>query len=164
MTLSRDKVFSILESVRDPEVPVVSVIDLGIVRDVVLEGDTTVVKITPTYSGCPALAVIQSAILTTLREHGIPNSRVELVYSPPWTTDWLTEEGKSKLKAYGIAPPGRCHEEKLVLLTSRTAETVPCPFCDSKQTELRSSFGSTACKALHFCVSCQQPFEHFKPH
>lgn len=161
MAVTREQVLSILSSVRDPEVPVLSVIDLGIVRDIAIEDDAVTVKITPTYSGCPALQTIEENIAAALRDKGVPNATIKTVYSPAWTTDWMSEDGKRKLKEYGIAPPGKAETETLVSLR-RKPESIPCPFCDSKQTSLTSQFGSTACKALYFCQSCKQPFEHFK--
>ncbi len=161
MTSSREQIFEILASVRDPEVPVLSVIDLGIVREVTVSADGVVVSITPTYSGCPAMAVIEKNIIDTLRDKGVPGAQVRTIFSPPWTTEWMSAEGKRKLKEYGIAPPGKCGPQPLLTL-GKKAEAVPCPFCDSRQTRLQSQFGSTACKSLHFCDGCKQPFEHFK--
>jgi ring-1,2-phenylacetyl-CoA epoxidase subunit PaaD len=161
MAVTRDQVLAILSSVRDPEVPVLSVIDLGIVRDILIDDDAVTVKITPTYSGCPALQTIEENIAAALRDKGVPNATIKTVYSPAWTTDWMSEDGKRKLKEYGIAPPGKAETDTLVSLR-RKPESIQCPFCDSKQTSLTSQFGSTACKALYFCQSCKQPFEHFK--
>lgn len=155
------EVWALLEDVRDPEVPVLSVVELGIVRDVRVDGTQVQVDITPTYSGCPAMHEIERAVAGTLASHGL-SARVRTVFSPAWTTDWMSEAAREKLRAYGIAPPGRTESEALVPLTRRAAPSVACPFCGARDTALRSAFGSTACKSLHFCNACHQPFEHFK--
>jgi ring-1,2-phenylacetyl-CoA epoxidase subunit PaaD len=162
--LTRDDIFAVLDGVKDPEVPALSVVELGVVRDVEMDDARTVtVVVTPTYSGCPAMQVIEEDILTALREHGVADARVRTTYTPAWTTDWMTDEAKAKLEAYGIAPPGRAPsaDDDLVPLR-RKADVVRCPYCKSPRTELRSEFGSTACKSIRFCTSCQQPFEEFK--
>lgn len=162
--LTRDDIFAVLDGVMDPEVPVLSVIELGVVRDVEMDDARTVtVVVTPTYSGCPAMQLIEADILTALREHGVANARVRTTYAPAWTTDWMTDEAKAKLEAYGIAPPGRAPAdyEDLVPLR-RNADVVRCPYCKSGNTALRSEFGSTACKSIRFCNACHQPFEQFK--
>lgn len=161
-------VWAWLEDVKDPEVPVLSVVELGIVRDVRLDDGTVTVTITPTYSGCPAMVEIEQEIVRALGAHGVDRVRLETVYAPAWTTDWMSDAAKRKLEAYGIAPPARvAHEPDVVAIQSRRSLTaralVACPFCGSHETELRSEYGSTACKAIHFCRSCQQPFEEFKP-
>ena len=161
MIVTKEDIILILEEVKDPEVPAISVVELGIVRDVHLKGDEIQVDITPTYSGCPANKVIENTILSTLKSNGYENSTVQIVYSPPWTTDWITEKGKKKLKEYGIAPPGATENEDWSPFGNLN-RVVPCPFCDSENTKLTSEFGSTACKSLYYCDSCHQPFEHFK--
>jgi ring-1,2-phenylacetyl-CoA epoxidase subunit PaaD len=153
-------VWEILEEVRDPEVPVLSVVELGIVRDVRVDGARVEVDITPTYSGCPAMHEIERSIGGALASHGLA-ARVRMVFTPAWTTDWMSEPAREKLRAYGIAPPGRTESEVLVPLMRRPA-VVACPFCGARDTALRSAFGSTPCKALHYCNACHQPFEHFK--
>jgi ring-1,2-phenylacetyl-CoA epoxidase subunit PaaD len=158
---TRDAVFALLDAVMDPEVPVLSVVELGIVRDVQLDGDAVTVHVTPTYSGCPAIAVIEGEIVAALHRGGYANARVRTSFSPPWTTDWIGDEAKAKLRAYGIAPPERAQVEELVPLRRR-APAVACPYCGSKNTELRSEFGSTACKSTLYCQACHQPFEQFK--
>ena len=158
---SRDDVFEILQTVKDPEVPVLSVVELGIVRDVIIEGQRVTVRITPTYSGCPAMHEIERDIVSALEAHGIARATVDVVYSPAWTTEWMGAEARDKLRAYGIAPPGRTEEGPLTLLTRR--RSVPrCPHCGSADTILKSDFGSTACKAIHVCNACLQPFDEFK--
>jgi ring-1,2-phenylacetyl-CoA epoxidase subunit PaaD len=163
------KVWRLLEQVTDPEVPVLSVTDLGIVRDVKLYatsflGDVGIdVIITPTYSGCPAMKTIEWDIKTMLLQNGYTNVKITTILSPSWTTDWMTESGKQKLKAYGIAPP---NPTQIVCNTKLFAaeEVIQCPKCDSFNTRLISQFGSTACKALYQCKDCQEPFEYFKCH
>ena len=162
--MTRDDIFAVLDAVKDPEVPALSVVELGVVRDVEVDevlGVTVVV--TPTYSGCPAMRVIEEDIVTALRAHGVEHARVRTTYAPAWTTDWLTDEAKRKLAAYGIAPPGPAPiaDDDLVPLR-RKADVVRCPYCRSADTELRSEFGSTACKSIRFCNACHQPFEQFK--
>lgn len=162
-TITTQQVWSLLETVTDPEVPVLSIIDLGIVRDVQVDGDTVSIVITPTYSGCPAMDVISISIRMTLLEAGFRTVEIKQALSPAWTTDWMTESGKEKLKAYGIAPPQYkpvvCEPE---LFGKETA--VQCPHCNSYNTRLVSQFGSTACKALYQCNDCKEPFDYFKCH
>jgi ring-1,2-phenylacetyl-CoA epoxidase subunit PaaD len=156
----RDEILRWLDEVKDPEVPVLSVRELGVLRDVEVSPEEIVVVMTPTYSGCPAMHVMEAEVLATLARHGVPNARVKTVYSPAWTTDWMSDEAKAKLEAYGIAPPGRAEADDLVPLRRRAS--IACPFCQSVNTTMRSEFGSTACKAILFCNSCRQPFELFK--
>lgn len=157
------KIYEILDGVSDPEIPVLTILDLGIVRDVKVDEATGGVEvvITPTYSGCPAMDFIEVNIRSALQEHGIEQVRITTVLSPAWTTDWLTESGKAKLKAYGIAPPVGS-ASKLSLLGEKTE--VECPHCGSANTKLVSQFGSTACKALYQCRECLEPFDYFKCH
>jgi ring-1,2-phenylacetyl-CoA epoxidase subunit PaaD len=143
-----DTVWRWLEEVPDPEIPVVSVVDLGIVRDVAWDGETLVVAVTPTYSGCPATAIIKLDIEAALHDKGIDRVRLERRLSPPWTTDWMTDAGREKLRAYGIAPPSRGE--------------VVCPVCGSAEAERVSQFGSTPCKATYRCRACLEPFDRFK--
>jgi len=156
------QIWNILEEVKDPEVPVLSVIDLGIVRAVKTSGDKINITITPTYSGCPAMDVIAMDIRLKLIERGYRNISIEQQLSPAWTTDWLSEEGKQKLKVFGIAPPN----PKQQFCTSEMfqQEAVQCPRCDSYHTELISQFGSTACKSMYTCLDCKEAFDHFKCH
>ena len=159
--LSPDEVYGVLNSVMDPEVPVISVVELGIVRDVAIQHDAVTITITPTYSGCPAMREIEADIRTALLARGVHDVNVKLVLSPAWTTDWIGPEAREKLRAYGIAPPGRAEPQGLITLT-RARVAVQCPFCGSNDTRLQSEFGSTACKAIHVCNSCRQPFDEFK--
>ena len=161
---SRDEVLAILDGVMDPEVPVLSVRELGIVRDVSIADDGVVcVTVTPTYSGCPAIRVIEHDIVSALAAAGIGQVRVATTYSPPWTSDWIPPEARAKLKAYGIAPPARAAsaDGDLVQLM-RVRPSAECPYCESRETEVRSEFGSTACKSVCWCRACGQPFEEFK--
>jgi ring-1,2-phenylacetyl-CoA epoxidase subunit PaaD len=163
-TLTRDEIFEILDEVKDPEVPVLSVVELGIIRDVQIDEGAVTITITPTYSGCPAMRVIEEDITAALAARGVEPVRLRTVYAPAWTTDWLTNEAKAKLEAYGIAPPGPAGQESLVSLTRATpvADRARCPYCQSRDTRIESEFGSTACKAIAYCDSCKQPFELFK--
>jgi len=162
------EIIGLLEMINDPEVPVLSIIDLGIVRAVKVSDDPAnesprvQVTITPTYSGCPAMDVITMAIRMTLIQHGYTNSRVETVLSPAWTTDWMTTRGKEKLKAFGIAPPNPTQQVCNKLF--QEDEAIQCPHCNSYHTRKISQFGSTACKALYQCNDCQEPFDYFKCH
>lgn len=159
--LTRDDVFAILNGVMDPEVPVLSVVELGIVRDVEVRDDGVTVTVTPTYSGCPAMAVIERNIADAIRARGIEHVHVKTSFSPAWTTDWIPADAREKLRAYGIAPPGATdHDAPIAIGRSRPA--VRCPYCGSAQTQMQSEFGSTACKAIHMCQQCKQPFEEFK--
>lgn len=161
---SRDQVFAWLDDVKDPEVPVLSVVELGVVRDAEVRADSSVrVAITPTYSGCPALQVMVDAIRDALMERGVPRVDVEIVYAPAWTTDWIPETAKAKLEAYGIAPPGKATDSDVLVPLRRAVTEMRCPWCKSLNTTIRSEFGSTACKSLWSCNNCTQPFEAFKP-
>ncbi|MDQ0095712.1 1,2-phenylacetyl-CoA epoxidase subunit PaaD [Paeniglutamicibacter psychrophenolicus] len=148
----------IASRVTDPEIPVLTIADLGILRDVDMEGDTVVVTITPTYSGCPAMDAITEDLGIVFKESGYDNVRVNLVLSPAWSTDWMTESGKTKLEAYGIAPPtGTGHRGPVTL-----GMAVKCPQCHSLNTKELSRFGSTACKSMYQCKDCLEPFDYFK--
>lgn len=161
---ARAEYWAAVGSVLDPEVPVLSVVDLGIVRDIREEDGTVVVDVTPTYSGCPAMRVIESDITDALRKAGAANVRVNTVFQPVWTTEWISADARERLRAYGIAPPtGNSAVATELVPLQRRVDPVPCPRCGSDGTVLRSEFGSTACKAIHYCTSCSEPFEHFKP-
>ena len=152
MEFNKLDIENLLEQVTDPEIPVISIRDLGILRDVKVENDLVEVDITPTYTGCPAMSVIKQDISQVLKDAGVEKVTVNLVIKPAWTTDWMTEDGKRKLREYGIAPP------------DPSSKVVPCPRCGSEHTELVSLFGSTACKSLYKCLDCKEPFDHFKCH
>jgi ring-1,2-phenylacetyl-CoA epoxidase subunit PaaD len=156
--------WAVLDLVPDPEVPALSLRDLGIVRDVRAEGSGLQVVLTPTYSGCPATEVIERSVIDALDGAGLGPTRVTMQRAPAWTTDWISEAGKRKLREYGIAPPGPVAAgQGAPIRILRRAEAVACPRCGSARTERLSAFGSTACKALHRCLDCREPFEHFKP-
>ncbi len=160
-----DQAWDVLGTVLDPEVPALSVRDLGIVRDVVERDDRLEVVLTPTYSGCPATEVIEHDVLAAIEKAGLGPAYVTLQRAPAWTTDWISAEGRRKLFEYGIAPPGPVAPDGAVPIRifGRKADAVACPRCGSKTTERLSAFGSTACKAMYRCISCREPFEHFKP-
>jgi ring-1,2-phenylacetyl-CoA epoxidase subunit PaaD len=161
--LGRDAILAVLDTVMDPEVPVLSVRELGIVRDVRIDADGAVsVVVTPTYSGCPAIRVIEQDIERALHDGGIADVRIETVYTPAWTSDWIPDEARVKLKAYGIAPPAPALSSGDLVQLLRAPRAPQCPYCDSRDTEVRSEFGSTACKSICWCRSCGQPFEEFK--
>ena len=167
---STDQVWKWLDQVPDPEIPVVSVTELGIVREVRWDADTLVVAVTPTYSGCPATAVIDLSIEAHLRGQGIGKLRLERRLSPPWTTDWVTDGAREKLRAYGIAPPidGTASDGagtgRAARIAGRSNLVIACPRCGSGKTERVSQFGSTPCKAAYRCKDCLEPFDYFKCH
>lgn len=170
------QVWDWLGQIMDPEIPVLSIVDLGIVRAVAWQGDEggeCVVTITPTYSGCPAMQVIADSVTEALHGHGVASVRLVNQLSPAWTTDAMSEAGKAALKGYGIAPPAQqvvdisglhAGVKRGARLASATKLTVACPNCDSRHTELTSQFGSTPCKALYKCLDCREPFDYFKCH
>ena len=157
--ITKEHVLSLLDRVTDPEIPVISVRELGVLRDVQVQDGKVLVTITPTYTGCPAMDVMRQDIEKELHDAGIAQVEVKQVLSPAWTTDWITEDGKRKLKAYGIGPP-----EKTADIRALKGESpiVPCPQCGSTNTVMVSAFGSTACKALWKCNDCLEPFDQFK--
>ncbi len=167
MTYKPSQIQSWLEEVSDPEIPVLSIMDMGIVRDIRIAEDAVEVVITPTYSGCPAMDAIAIDIKLKLAEHGISKSTITYTLDPAWTTDWMTEEGKKKLKAYGIAPPMNklgVNADRVKKLLFEEDTPPECPRCGSAHTKLLSQFGSTACKALYQCEDCKEPFDYFKCH
>ena len=166
--------WAVLAQIPDPEVPAVTLCDLGMVRSVQESGDVLEVALTPTYSGCPATEMIEQSVVDGLQSAGLGPVQVKLQRAPAWTTDWITPEGRDKLRAYGIAPPGAVQAHEPITLrfmpreqyqqqrTAASAE-IACPRCGSVQTERLSAYGSTACKSLYRCISCHEPFEYFKP-
>lgn len=173
---SLEDVWNLLRGVADPEIPVISIVDLGIVRSVRMvrsqgeREDQLTITLTPTYSGCPATAVIASDVRRALEAAGVFDTRIETSLSPAWTTDWLTDTGRQRLAAYGIAPPGAARSERTATIDASAlrrrarVEAVACPQCRSTSTELVSRFGSTPCKAQYRCRTCLEPFDYFKPH
>ena len=157
-----EEIYQILETVKDPEIPVISIVDLGIVREVRKHNSHVEIDITPTYSGCPALDVIPVLIREAIAGEGYENVQVKNILSPAWTTDWISESGLKKLKEYGIAPPVEKTTDKSFLTNG--PKEVPCPFCNSTDTKLVSQFGSTPCKAAYQCNDCLEPFDYFKCH
>jgi ring-1,2-phenylacetyl-CoA epoxidase subunit PaaD len=167
------QVWDWLGQVSDPEIPVISIVDLGIVRAVAWQGDECVVTITPTYSGCPAMQVIAESVTEALHGHGVQKVKLVNQLSPAWTTDWMSDAGKAALKGYGIAPPAQqvidisglhAGVKRGAALTRLPKLVVACPNCGSSHTELTSQFGSTPCKALYKCLDCREPFDYFKCH
>jgi ring-1,2-phenylacetyl-CoA epoxidase subunit PaaD len=159
MGMQFDDIWQILNEVADPEIPVVSVVEMGLIRGVATSGDRLIVSMTPTFAGCPALHVIQGEIADRLTRAGHRQVEVRLSYSPPWSSDWITETARQKLRSFGLAPPPY-HAGRL---EKALAEAVHCPFCDSPDTQLKNDFGSTLCRAIYTCNQCRQPFERFKP-
>ena len=158
-----EALLGVLRGIPDPEVPALDIVELGLVRRAELSPDGAVtVEVTPTYSGCPAMRTIEQDILTALHASGYERVELRTVYLPAWTTDWLSDAAKAKLKAYGIAPPGHAVAEQTLVPLMSSAHRATCPYCGSSHTERKSEFGSTACKAIHYCHGCQQPFEEFK--
>lgn len=153
-----ERVREVLAEVHDPEIPVLTIEDLGVLRDVSVDGDRVVVTVTPTYSGCPAMDEIRADIATALAGHGWRDVEVRTVLAPAWTTEWMSEDGRRKLREFGIAPPGE------LLLQIRPRQVVDCPQCGSGDTEEVTRFGSTSCKSMWRCRSCREPFDHFKAH
>ena len=163
-----ERAWAVLDTVSDPELPALSLRDLGIVRDVLAAAEGIEVVLTPTYSGCPATEIIEQDVLRALAAAGLGPASVRLQRAPVWTTDWISAEGRRKLLEYGIVPPGPVARDEpgagvQPLHFVRPAPAVPCPRCGSSDTERLSAFGSTACKALYRCRSCREPYEHFKP-
>ncbi len=153
-------IYKLLEQIPDPEIPVISVVELGVIRNVVVEGKNVKIKITPTYSGCPAMHQMEKDIKHSLTHNGVEELIIETIYSPAWTTDWLNQHALDKLSAYGIAPPHKTSQDKNILFGK--SKDIECPRCKSHHTELISQFGSTACKALYECNDCLEPFDYFK--
>lgn len=152
-TMTEERIFQVLSRVVDPEIPVLTIADLGILRSIAFEGETVVVTITPTYSGCPAMDMIREEIIEALAEAGYDDCEVRTQYAPAWTTDWMSEGGRRRLAEYGIAPPHPAGDP---------AGPIVCPQCRSEDTHTISEFGSTACKALLVCERCGEPFDYFK--
>ena len=157
---TKESVFSLLSEIPDPEIPVISIVELGVIRDVIISGKDIEVIITPTYSGCPAMKQMEDDVRKKMQEQGFENIKITTVYNPAWTTDWLSEEAKLKLQRYGIAPPEETTTDKSFL--TGKPKHVTCPRCKSKNTVMISQFGSTACKALYKCNECLEVFDYFK--
>ena len=158
--VNREKIFSLLSEIPDPEIPVINIQELGVLRDVIVNENEVEVVITPTYSGCPAMKQIEDDIRSALKKNGVEHVKIKTVYHPAWTTDWIPEEAREKLRKYGIAPPEKTSMDKGALMGKKKK----CPLCGSENTEMVSQFGSTACKALYKCQDCKEPFDYFKCH
>jgi len=159
--LNEEQIWELMHQIPDPEIPVIDIVELGVIRAVKLNNKSSVeITITPTYSGCPAMKQMEDDIRKQLNEAGFSEIKINTVYNPPWTTDWITQEAKVKLNNYGIAPPEHSSIDKGVLLGRE--RIVKCPRCNSVATQLVSQFGSTACKALYKCSDCLEPFDYFK--
>lgn len=157
---SEKEILSFLEEIPDPEIPVINIVELGVIRKIKSGSTGVEIDITPTYSGCPAMKQMEDDVMSTLKAKGIEHIQIKMVYSPAWTTDWLSPEAKEKLRVYGIAPPNESTTDKS-FLTGKSKQ-VKCPRCHSLNTEMVSQFGSTACKALYKCKDCLEPFDYFK--
>lgn len=161
MTTAEQNIINEIKAIPDPEIPVITIEELGILKNITIENNMLLVTITPTYTGCPAMQHIENDIKKIAEKHFLDNYKVNTVLSPAWTTDWITEAAKEKLRAYGIAPPEKTSVNKAVLL-GKAERVVKCPQCGSTETEMINQFGSTACKALYKCKSCLEPFDYFK--
>ena len=159
--ISKEEIWDCLAEIPDPEIPVINILELGVVRAVDIDTNNIVITITPTYIGCPAMKVIEEDIISLLQKKGLRNVNIKTVLSPCWTTDWITEEAKKKLKEYGIAPPEETSVDKGHLF-AKGIKKANCPHCNSANTQMKSQFGSTACKALYSCLDCVEPFDYFK--
>jgi ring-1,2-phenylacetyl-CoA epoxidase subunit PaaD len=157
--LTRNTIWQLLEEVKDPEIPVVSIVEMGMVRDILQDGGKTIILLAPTFAGCPALQVMQEEIRSRLEAAGLSQVEVKLVLSPPWSSDDITPQARQKLSDFGLAPPAR-HQG---LIELAWLQPVLCPYCSSSETILKNGFGSTLCRAIYFCNHCNQPFEQFKP-
>ncbi|MEQ1588077.1 MAG: 1,2-phenylacetyl-CoA epoxidase subunit PaaD [Cyclobacteriaceae bacterium] len=159
MNPSVDEVYVWLEEVKDPEIPVLSLIDLGVITSVVVDKDKITVEMTPTFVGCPAMEYMKNEVKAVLKNHGIKNLEVNITFRKPWSSDLISEKGKAALKKYGLAPP----PSNKIFTDLEILETAICPRCDSSNTELKSPFGPTLCRSLYYCHDCKEAFEQFKP-
>lgn len=159
-TTAVEKIRQLLSAIPDPEIPVITIEELGVLRGIEINNNTVLITITPTYSGCPAMKQIEDDILAVLKRNGYEDVKIHMRYSPAWTTDWIPEMALEKLRAYGIAPPEKTTADKGVLMGKE--KKVKCPRCGSSSTRMVSQFGSTACKALYQCEACHEPFDYFK--
>jgi len=159
MTITEEKVLEWLEEVKDPEIPVLSLIDLGVIREVYIEGEKVRVEMTPTFAGCPAMDYMQKDVERVLVEHGIEDPEVNVSFKSQWNSDMITEKGRKALKKFGLAPPAK----NSLIVDLNILQNVKCPYCESENTELKTPFGPTLCRAIHYCHNCKQAFEQFKP-
>ncbi|NNF01810.1 MAG: phenylacetate-CoA oxygenase subunit PaaJ [Bacteroidia bacterium] len=157
----KEKILEFLSEIQDPEIPVISIVELGVIRDIISIDDKVLIHLTPTYSGCPAMDVMEKDVLNKMKANGYENVEIKKVYSPAWTTDWISDDAKEKLRKYGIAPPNKVTADK-GFLSGKEDQMVHCPQCNSNSTVMFSPFGSTACKALYKCDECHESFDYFK--
>lgn len=161
MNKEEQHIYDLIRDIPDPEIPVLTIVDLGVIRNVTQRSDEFVITITPTYTGCPAMNQFEDDILKTLADNGVNNARIETQYEPAWTTDWMSDHAKQKLQDYGIAPPQEKTSDKNYIIGKEKKQVI-CPQCKSDDTKMISQFGSTACKALYQCNNCKEPFDYFK--
>lgn len=159
ITLTTQAIWDALEEVPDPELPPVNLVEMGIVRDVQIDGGTVTVTITPTFSGCPALHTMQETIRERVEAMGVATVQVNITLSPPWTTEWIRPSGREKLRQFGVTPPPR-HDGDIEIVLF---DPVPCPYCGSENTSIKNTFGPTICRTINYCHNCHQAFEQFKP-
>lgn len=152
-------IWEALNEVKDPEIPVVSLVEMGMIRQVAISDHNVIVTFTPTFSGCPAVQVMKTTIVERLRHLGVESIEVRETLAPPWSSDWITDEARQKLKAFGLAPPPQHGGDPEILFS----DTAACPYCNSRNTVVKNTFGPTLCRAIYYCSDCQQPFEQFKP-
>ncbi len=159
MKFSKAEIFTLLEDVKDPEIPVLSLVDLGVITNVSIEGEAVHVEMTPTFVGCPALDYMKQEVIEKLQNSGIANPTVSISFKEPWSSDKISEKGKAALKQFGLAPPPAAH----LFTDIEVLEHVPCPRCEGVNTELKNPFGPTLCRSIHYCHDCREAFEQFKP-
>lgn len=164
MSDKRSQVLSVLETVEDPEIPAINIVEMGMIRDVRVTDEVVSVDFAPTYSGCPALEVIEREIVQALRNAGYQEVQIQRVLSPAWTTEWISDSGRKKLKEQGITPPCSVEADLVKFPVASKKEAIVCPRCEAQDTACVSAYGSTPCKSLYYCKACDQPFEYFKPH
>ncbi len=160
MDYTKDQILKWLEEVKDPEIPVLSIVDLGVIPEVVIENESVTIGLTPTFVGCPAIDMMKDEIIATLLSKGIPKVKVDVNFRTQWTSDLITEKGKTALKKFGLAPPPSSHS---VISDLDILEHAHCPRCDGTNTELKNPFGATLCRSIHYCNTCKEAFEQFKP-
>lgn len=159
VTFSKEAILQILEEVKDPEIPVLSLVDLGVITDIQIVEESVTVEMTPTFVGCPAMDFMKNEVLEKLYASGIQQVRVNISFKSPWSSDKITEKGKQALKKFGLAPPMQAH----LFTDIEMLEHIPCPRCEGINTELRNPFGPTLCRSIHYCLDCREAFEQFKP-
>ena len=160
MNIGTEKIFEYLDEVKDPEIPVLSLVDLGVIREVIFEGDTLKIVMTPTFVGCPALDLMKHEIIEVLGKYGIQKIDIQISFREPWTSDLISDKGRAAIKAFGLAPPPSLSN---LFTDLDVLEHVPCPRCNSTDTDLRNAFGGTLCRSIHYCNHCREAFEQFKP-